>query len=241
MSHDSPHREKLNPIVAAWSKFTKYLSEDLFGGPKIFKICHPVNMQKGGTLLFVLGLMYKYDNWSPTACAYCALHGSYGLCWLLKELTFPDPKWQVRMTIGGFFSAWTAVLGPYWLMPYWLITSGRQADQKTITISTIVYAVGLALMLGADAQKFFVLKVKRGLITDGFFSRIRHPNYLGEMMIYGSFAALSCHTESWGILAWIWIGLFLPNILGKEASMSRYPEWPAYKRRTGYLLPKLFR
>jgi hypothetical protein len=30
-------------------------------------------------------------------------------------------------------------------------------------------------------------------------------------------------------------------MLGKEASMSRYPEWAAYKSRTGMLLPRLRR
>ena len=40
----------------------------------------------------------------------------------------------------------------------------------------------------ADVQKYFVLRAKRGLITDGLFSRSRNPNYLGEMFIYGSFA-----------------------------------------------------
>ena len=29
------------------------------------------------------------------------------------------------------------------------------------------------------------------------------------------------------------------NMLMKEASMSRYPEWDAYKARTGMLLPRL--
>ena len=39
-------------------------------------------------------------------------------------------------------------------------------------------------------QKYFVLRARRGLITDGLFSRCRNPNYLGEMMIYGSFASM---------------------------------------------------
>ena len=32
----------------------------------------------------------------------------------------------------------------------------------------------------------------------------------------------------------------LVNILRKEASMSRYPEWKEYKKKTGMLIPKLF-
>ena len=48
-------------------------------------------------------------------------------------------------------------------------------------------------MIAADAQKFFTLRVKRGLITDGMHRYIRHPNYLGEMMIYGSFAMMVWH------------------------------------------------
>ena len=42
----------------------------------------------------------------------------------------------------------------------------------------------------ADAQKYFTLRLKRGLITDGMYRYIRHPNYLGEMMLYGSFAPM---------------------------------------------------
>ena len=41
-------------------------------------------------------------------------------------------------------------------------------------------------MTGSDAQKHFTLKVRIGLITDGFFTRIRHPNYLSEMMIFST-------------------------------------------------------
>jgi len=95
-------------------------------------------------------------------------------------------------------------------------------------------------MIGADAQKFFVLKAKKGLITDGFFARIRHPNYLGEMMLYASFAWLSGHKEPWFVLAWAWLGLFVPNMLYKEASMSRHPGWAEYTKRAGFLWPKIF-
>jgi hypothetical protein len=92
----------------------------------------------------------------------------------------------------------------------------------------------------SDAHKHFVLQVRRGLITDGLFSRIRHPNYLGEMMLYASFALLAQHWAPWLVLLWVWAGVFLPNILAKEASMARYPEWAAYRARTGLLLPRLW-
>ena len=61
------------------------------------------------------------------------------------------------------------------------------------------------------------------------FRYVRHPNYLGEMMIYGSFALMVWHWLPFAVLAWVWIGLFAVNIRLKEASMSRYPEWEQYK------------
>jgi steroid 5-alpha reductase family enzyme len=45
-------------------------------------------------------------------------------------------------------------------------------------------------------QKYFVLRARKGLITDGLFMLCRNPNYLGEMMIYGSFAGLPVHMRT---------------------------------------------
>ena len=95
-------------------------------------------------------------------------------------------------------------------------------------------------MIAADAQKFYTLRVKRGLITDGMHRYVRHPNYLGEMLIYGSFALLVWHWYPVLVLSWVWLGLFAVNMRLKEASMSRYPEWAAYKKRSWWLLPGVF-
>ena len=48
-------------------------------------------------------------------------------------------------------------------------------------------------MIAADAQKSFTLRFKGGLITDGMYRFIGHPNYLGEMITYGSFALMVWH------------------------------------------------
>lgn len=230
-------------IIQRMSALNKFMSEDFLGGPRIVKMASVINFQKGMTLFWVLGLMLHYGNYSAAAWTYFALHGSYGIIWLMKDRLFPDPNWEKRVTVGAAFNMWAIVLGPYWIAPFLLISDvlGPRAETPTwlLGLAGFTYAIGLLLMTGADAQKYFTLKVKRGLITDGFFTRIRHPNYLGEMMIYGSFALIAQHWLPWAILSYVWISLFTVNMLMKEASMSRYPEWAAYKARSGMLLPKL--
>ena len=92
-------------------------------------------------------------------------------------------------------------------------------------------------MIAADAQKFFTLRAQPGLITDGMFRYIRHPNYLGEMLVYGSFALMVWHWLPWLVLAIVWICVFAVNMVMKEASLSRYPGWGEYRRRSWWLLP----
>jgi protein-S-isoprenylcysteine O-methyltransferase Ste14 len=232
--------QTLSPLLARWLRLRDHLSQDLFGGPRLVKLAWVVNLQKGGTLPFVLALMVATGNFSTTAWTYAALHGSYGLVWLLKDRVFPDPNWEVRVTFGGAAMAWLGVLGPYWFAPVLLVTGHHEATPATLGLATLLYAVGVVVMVGADAQKYFVLRARRGLITDGFFARVRHPNYLGEMMLYAAFAVVAGHWAPWLVLAFVWSAVFLPNMLRKEASMARYSEWAAYRARTGLLLPRLF-
>jgi len=103
-----------------------------------------------------------------------------------------------------------------------------------------LFTIGLTLMIGSDAQKNAALAARQGLITGGFYARSRHPNYLGEMMIYGALALMVRHWIPWVILGAIWTVVFMTNIAAQEASLSRHPGWAAYKARTGLLLPRLF-
>ena len=94
-------------------------------------------------------------------------------------------------------------------------------------------------MVASDAQKYFTLRLKRGLITDGMFRFIRHPNYLGEMMIYGSLALRVWHWLPFVVLPSIWGGLFAVNMILMDASLSRYDQWTQYKSRSWWLLPPI--
>jgi protein-S-isoprenylcysteine O-methyltransferase Ste14 len=222
-----------------------YLSQEFLGGPKLVKQAWVINLQKGGALLFVALLMLWYRNNTTVAWVYLALHGTYGLCWLLKHVSFPDPQWERRVTVGGALMAVLFVLGPYWLFPYLLISDALGPDRPPpanalLAAAIALHTFGIALMMSADAQKYFTLKYHRGLIEEGLFKYVRHPNYLGEMLIYGSYALLVRHWIPWAILAYIWTGLFLVNMAMKEASLARYPGWEAYRARTGLLLPRLW-
>ena len=70
------------------------------------------------------------------------------------------------------------------------LTTGSNTEISPLHMCFIVtmFILGIWLHHTADTQKYFVLRARKGLITDGLFSRSRNPNYLGEMFIYGSFA-----------------------------------------------------
>ena len=225
-------------------RITDYLVRDFGGGPRPWKFAWVINFQKCGTFPFLGLLMIHYHNTSTAAWIYLAMQGSYGLAWFIKDMAFPDPAWQARITIGGGINAFLGVLGWYWVFG-WLLISGVTRpdyplpDGAWFAICISLCVSGTAIMMAADAQKHFTLRERSGLITGGMFRHVRHPNYLGEMMIYGSFALMVWHWLPVLVLAWVWGGIFAVNMVTKEASLSRYPEWPAYRRRTGWVLPGL--
>ena len=114
------------------------------------------------------------------------------------------------------------------------------ADPVWLALCVSLCILGCVILTAADAQKFYTLRVRPGLITDGMHRYIRHPNYLGEMLVYGSFAMVVWHWIPVVVLGWVWLGVFAVNMMMKEASLSRYPEWAAYRTRTRWLVPGLF-
>lgn len=250
----APTPAPVKPTPApAWAqlmrRFNQWVMFDMGGGPRPLKLAWVINLQKGGSFPFFALLMWHYADQTPAATStaawlYLALHGSYGLNWLIKDILFPDANWQGRATIGSsLFGAFG--LAAYWLAG-WFVISGTSTldyplpDTAWFALCTSICLLGCIIMTAADVQKYCTLKLKRGLITDGMFTWIRHPNYLGEMMIYGALAMLAWHWVPLLVLAWYWGTMFSTNMVMKEASMSRYPEWAAYKKRSWWLVPGVF-
>ncbi len=228
-------------------RINDHLMFDLGGGPRPLMLSTIINLQKGGCFVFFGLLMWWYADRTPWATSapawtYLALHGSYGLVWLLKDFAFPDRNWHRPCTIGSALFGMVG-LAAYWAIG-WVLIAGVSApdyplpEPLWLVLCTTLCVLGCAITIAADAQKYTALKLRPGLITDGMFRYVRHPNYLGEMMVYASFGLLAWHWLAALVLGTYWLGMFAVNIAIKEASMSRYPEWAAYCRRSGVLLPR---
>ena len=203
------------------------------------KLKHSINLHKFLTFLYVLGLMAFYNNFTVAPWVYLALHGTYGIMWLIKDSLYPDKQWEQEIPVAtGIFTF--ILLGLYWVAPFILISTGTTPAAPLISAAIAINIIGVFLHFGSDAQKYFTLKYKQGLITEGFFSRSRNPNYLGEILIYLGFAMLAQHWLPFVLLGVFAVLVFLPNMLKKDQSLSRYPEFAAYKAQSGLLLPKLF-
>lgn len=202
------------------------------------KTKHFINLHKGLTSLFVLGLMFYYQNFTVGAWVYLALHGTYGVLWLLKDRIYPDKQWEQEISLIQSVVAFF-ILGAYWVAPFILISSGKIPPLPLIAAAISINILGVFLHYASDAQKYFTLKYQPGLITEGFFARCRNTNYLGEILIYTSFAMLAMHWLPFLILELFFAGIFLPNMMKKEESLSRYVAFEAYQQQSGLLLPKL--
>jgi protein-S-isoprenylcysteine O-methyltransferase Ste14 len=188
----------------------------------------------------VLALMWYFHNWGPEAFVYLALHGAYSLLWLLKQTYFPDQRFSQKVPIGvGFLFIFLPLAG-YYLAPYLLISRHVTWPPFLFAIVLFIYVVGIFFHYVSDAQKFFTLREKKGLIEDGLFAKTRNPNYLGEILIYFSYALMSLHWIPFFVLsAWV-LGFFVRNMSKKDKSLSRHAGFAAYKSRTGLLFPNLF-
>ena len=101
--------------AAAMHRATTYLSQDLFGGPRPWSLAALIDFQKGGTFAFLGVLMWWYGNQSVAAWTYVAMHGSYGLVWLLKDVALRQIFRGVWIFVAALTVALAVVLEFQWL------------------------------------------------------------------------------------------------------------------------------
>ncbi|MGA7804839.1 hypothetical protein [Bradyrhizobium sp.] len=137
-----------------------------------------INLHKVLVWPIVLGLMWWFQNTSIEMCVYLALHGTYALLWLLKQNWYPDARFNVRRPVWiGVVFVFLPLAG-YYVAPYLVASRHSVLPAPALAAIISLYTIGVFLHYVSDAQKFYTLRAKPSLITDGLFSRVRNPNYL---------------------------------------------------------------
>jgi protein-S-isoprenylcysteine O-methyltransferase Ste14 len=202
---------------------------------------HFIDSHKLATGLATLGLMAAYDAWdNTTAWLYLGLHGGYGVLWALKSRTFPDAQWEAPCGVPWGLTIWGA-LSLYWVSP-WLITSrDLTAPPWLVGLATLTFTLGVFLHFASDMQKHMHLQARPGtLLNDGLWARLRNPNYLGELLIYAGFSSLPMHPAPFVALGIMVAVVWVPNMMKKDRSLSRYPEFAEWRARSALWIPYLW-
>lgn len=206
-------------------------------GRKVLKVYHTVNFHKIFTAFLIFGMMYWYGNWSIAAWVYVALHGIYGYCWLIKDFGFRDHQLEAGISLLGTTGLYVGLIGLYWIIPWLFVSRHVEPSNVDLFFAICLHTLGVVVMIASDCQRHFTLQYRKGLITGGMFRYTRNPNYLGEVMLYASYAYLADHWLAWLLIGYMTFFAFLPRLYRKDVSLSRHPGWREYKHQTGLLVP----
>jgi protein-S-isoprenylcysteine O-methyltransferase Ste14 len=184
--------------------------------------------------------MWYYDNFSIHAWVYLAMHGSYGLLWIFKDIMFSDKGFRIKIDLVVTL-ALTFVLMLYWVIGWVVISkTGTEPSGERMAFCISCYIIGVSLMLLTDLQKHIILSFRKGLIDKLLVERNRNTNYLGEMLLYFAFAFYSGHIISYSILLIIWSTIFVSRIYEKEQSLKKKDGYENYSKRSYLIIFKVF-
>ena len=208
-----------------------------------------IDSHKGITPLFIIFLISFYNAWNNTeAIIYLALHGTYGFLWVTKSFIYPDKQWESKVNILYGFLIWI-VLSLYWLSAYVIVTGNHFMKMKIfencgpgyLGVLISFYIIGVFLHFTSDMQKYISLKLNPGkLITEELFARSRNTNYLGELFIYLGFILIAKDFLPLIALFIVIVFVWVPNMINKDKSLSRYSNFNEYKRKAKMFFPFLF-
>ncbi len=197
-----------------------------------------IDTHKGSNAVAIVTLMAHFDAWhNETAWVYLALHGTYGALWISKSRVFPDKQWDRRVPWSLGLATW-GFLSLYWIAPYVITSRDLHAPPWLLGLCVALWGIGVFLHFAGDMQKHMHLQLAPGtLLTTGLWARCRNPNYLGEFLIYLSFCLLGMHWATMVVLGLAVFGLWLPNMIKKDRSLSRYPEFAGWRARSWLFVP----
>ena len=127
-------------------------------------------------------------------------------------------------------------------LPFYFAVRRPAPLGMTDLLAVTVYLAGTAVHFGSDLQKIRFKsrpENRHKLLTEGFWSWCRHPNYFGDFLIYVSFALI-------GRSLWAWVApvlnaaqyLFDAIPKNERWAAEHYGQaWEAYASRTKRFIP----
>lgn len=163
---------------------------------------------------------------------------------------------EIKKSLPRFLTVWT-VQG-LWVSvtasAAWIaISSSTQVEMDAFAvIGVLIWAAGFAIEVIADRQKsaFRADPANRGrFISTGLWSRSRHPNYFGEIVLWIGVAVIAFPAlQGWqlvGLISPIFVTLLLTRVSGvplleakADAKWGDQADYQDYRRTTPVLVPK---
>ena len=163
---------------------------------------------------------------------------------------------EIKKSLPRFLTVWT-VQG-LWVSvtasAAWIaISSSTQVEMDAFAvIGVLIWAAGFAIEVIADRQKsaFRADPANRGrFISTGLWSRSRHPNYFGEIVLWIGVAVIAFPAlQGWqlvGLISPIFVTLLLTRVSGvplleakADAKWGDQADYQEYRRTTPVLVPK---
>jgi protein-S-isoprenylcysteine O-methyltransferase Ste14 len=174
---------------------------------------------------------------------YLALHISYCVWWLVEQWLLPARREQIfrDRLAPGLVVLTVLYVGVFFALPGWLaMANPAPLAPLTMALAVVMFSFGSLINTTADVQKTTAKALGATLVEDGSWRRLRHVNYLGDLIRYASFAVLAGSPWAWLLPASVLL-VYLPRIHAKEESLAqRYPGFPAYRARSWRLLPGIW-
>ena len=105
-----------------FSDWVDYITFDLPPGKPLIPQYYYVNAHKGSLLTALFIMMIYFNNFSLGAWVYFSLHGSYGVFWILKDITFPDQSFRRKCTLLSFLFPFPVALLPLAFSGYYVMS-----------------------------------------------------------------------------------------------------------------------
>jgi steroid 5-alpha reductase family enzyme len=219
------------------------------------------------TYIIMTGIAVCYSRYSVPMDARTILLAALVIVWAIRLGAFlfsrirkagKDDRFdELKPNFMRFLNVWT--IQGLWITftaaaALTAITSSVRKDLDIFTIvGALVWIIGFAIEVTADAQKsrFNADPSNKGkFIRTGLWSRSRHPNYFGEIVLWIGIAIIAVPV----LQGWQWIALISPlfvtllltrvsgiPLLEKkaDAKWGGQADYEEYKKNTPVLIPRL--